>query len=61
MQRKLLYLSKSKYQDRLALSNNVDPDQTLPSAVSDQRLCCLPFIQQFLNTLTGSKRHRFKF
>ena len=38
-----------------------DPDETLQSATSHQGLQCLPHIQQFLDTTSGSKLYLFKF
>ena len=38
----------SKFSDKQAYANSVDPDQTPQNAASDQGLHCLPPIQQFL-------------
>ena len=43
------------YSDRLAWANSIDPDQMPKNVASDQGLYCLPHIQHFLNTYTGSK------
>ena len=45
------------YSDRQACANSVDPDD----AASHQGLHCLPLIQQFLDTTSGSKLYWFKF
>ena len=47
--------------DKQAWANSVDPDETLQNAASHQGLQCLPFIQQFLGTISGSKLYLFKF
>ena len=49
-----------KYLDRQAVADIVDPDETLQNVVSDQGLHCLPLIQQFLDTVMGSKLYWFK-
>ena len=49
------------YSDRQALANKVDPDETPLKAASHQGLHCLPPIQQFLGTTSGSKLNLFKF
>ena len=54
------YCNYPKYLDRHAWANNVDPDHMPQNMASDQRLHCLPLIQQFLDTLTGSKIEFFK-
>ena len=36
--------------------NSVDPDNISQNVVSDQSLHCLPFVQKFSGTSTGSKR-----
>ena len=40
---------------------NVDPDEMTHSAASHQGLHCLPLIQQFLDTTSGSKLYLFFF
>ena len=42
--------------DRQVRAKIVDPDQIPQNTVSDQGLHCWPFIQQFLDTSTGSTR-----
>ena len=49
------------YSDRQAWANSLDPDETLRNAVSHLGLHCLPLIQQFLDTTSGSKLYWFKF
>ena len=49
------------YSDRQAWANSVDPDETPQNAASHQNLHCLPLIQQFLDTPSGSKLYLFKF
>ena len=44
-----------EYWDRQALSYRIDLDQTPQNAASDRGLCCLPFMEQFFDTPTGSK------
>ena len=44
-----------------AWANSVDPDEMLQNAASHQGLHCLPIIQQFLDTTSGSKLYLFKF
>ena len=43
------------YSDRQTWANSVDPDEMLQNAASHQGLHCLPLIQQFLDTTSGSK------
>ena len=47
--------------DRQAGANIVDPDEMLQNVASHQGLHCLPIIQQFLDTTSGSKLYLFKF
>ena len=49
-----------KYLDKQACAKNVDPDQMMQNAISNNGLYCLLLIQQFLDTSTGSKKHLFK-
>ena len=49
------------YMDRQAWANSIDPDETLQNVASYQGLHCLPLIQQFLDTTSGSKLYLFKF
>ena len=49
------------YSDKQAWANSVDPDEMPQNAASHQALHCLPFIQQFLDTISGSKLYLFKF
>ena len=49
------------YSDRQARANSVDPDETPQNVVSHQGLHCLPLIQQFLDTTSGSNLYLFKF
>ena len=51
----------SVYSDRQASANSVDPDEMPQNAASHQGLHCLPLIQQFLDTTSGSKLYLFKF
>ena len=41
--------------------NSIDPDQMLQNVASAKGLYCLPLIQMFLDTSTGSKMDLFKF
>ena len=50
-----------KYSNRQAWANSVDPDEMQQKAASHQGLPCLPLIQQFLDTTTGSKLNLLKF
>ena len=43
------------------LSKHVDPDQMPQNAASDEGLYCLPFIQVFIVTRTGSPKALFNF
>ena len=43
------------YSDRQAWANSIDPDETLQNAASHPGLHCLPLIQQFLDTTSGSE------
>ena len=45
----------SKYLERQAWANSVDPDQMPQNVASDLGLYCLTLIKQFLDTLTGIK------
>ena len=47
MWNKMLYYNNPKYWDRMALANNVNPDQTLQNETSDQSLHCLSYKQQY--------------
>ena len=49
------------FSDRQAWANSVDPDEKLQNAASHQGLHCLPLIQPFLDTASGSKLYGFKF
>ena len=49
------------YLDRQAGTNSLDSDETPRNAASHQSLHCLPLIQQFLDTTSGSKLYLFKF
>ena len=49
------------YSDRQSWANTLDPDEMPQKAVSHQGLHCLPLIQQFLDTTSGSKLYLFKF
>ena len=49
------------FSDRQAWANSVDPDETPQNAASHQGLQCLPVIQQFLDTRSGSIFYLFKF
>ena len=49
------------YLDRQAWTNSAEPDETPQNAASHQGLLCLPLIQQFLDTTSGSKLYLFKF
>ena len=51
----------SVYLDRQACANSLDLDETPQNVVSHQGLHCLPLVQQFLNTTSGSKLYLFKF
>ena len=44
-----------KYWDRQDSGNSVDQDQTPQKAASDLGLHCLPIMQQFSDTSTGSE------
>ena len=57
----IIYSIYTKYLDRQAGTNSVDPDQMLQNAASDQGLHCLPLIQQFLDKSIDSKMELFKF
>ena len=50
-----MYHNNSKYWDKQAWANSVDPDQMPQIVVSDQDWHCLPLIQHFLDKLTGGK------
>ena len=41
--------------DRQAWANSADPDEMLQNTASHDGLHCLPLIQQFLDTTSGSK------
>ena len=49
------------YSDRQAWANSIDPDETPQNAASHLDLHCLPLIQQFLDTTSGSELYWFKF
>ena len=49
------------YSYKQALANSIDPDEMLLKAASHQGLLCLPLIQHFLNTTSGSKLYLFKY
>ena len=49
------YHNNLTYWNRLARANHVDPDQMPRNVASDLGLQCLPLIQQFLDTSTGSQ------
>ena len=51
------------YLDRQAWANSLDPGETPQNAASHLGLHCLPLIQQFLDTTSGStgKLYLFKF
>ena len=53
--------NNSKYWNRHALANSVDPDQMLQNAASDLGLHHLRLILLFLEILTGSQMELFKF
>ena len=48
------YCNNPSYWDRQAWASSVDPEQMLQNVASDQGLHSMPFIQQFLDTSTGS-------
>ena len=50
----LLYVYKQ------AWANGVDPDEMLQNTASHQGLPCLPLIQQFFNTTSGSELYLLK-
>ena len=43
------------YSDRQACANSIDPDETPQNVASHLGLHCLPLIQQFLDTTSGSE------
>ena len=49
------------YSDRQAWANSIDPDEISQNTASHQGQHCLPLIQQFLDTILGSKLYLFKF
>ena len=49
------------YKDRQAWVNSVDPDEMPQNVASHQGLHCLPLIQHFLDTTSGSKLYLLKF
>ena len=59
----LTFRNYPKTGDREAWASSLDPDQMLQNAASDQRLHCLPLIQQFLHSSLSidSKMDLFKF
>ena len=59
--KKNIYRIYHMYSDRQALANSIDPDETPRSAASHLGLHCLPLIQQFLDTTSGSELYWFKF
>ena len=48
------------YSDRQAWANSIDPDKT-PQNASHLGVHCLPLIQHFLDTTSGSELYWFKF
>ena len=58
---RMSYSIYRKYLDKQACTNSVDPDEMLQHTASHQGLLCLPLIQQFLDTTTGSTLYLFKF
>ena len=48
------------YSDRQAWANSLDPDEMPQNAASHLGLHCLPLIQQFLDTTSGSELYWFK-
>ena len=48
------------YSDRQAWANSLDPDETPQNVASHLGLHCLPLIQQFLDTTSGSELYWFK-
>ena len=56
-----LYHIYHMYFNWQAWSNSVDPDETPQNAATHQSLHCLPLVQQFLDTTSGSKIYLFKF
>ena len=57
----LCYRIYRMYSDRQAWANSVDPNETPQNAASHLGQHCLPLIQQFLDTSSGSKLYLFKF
>ena len=53
--------NNNTYLEGQAWANSVDLDEMLQNVASPQGLHCLPFIQQFLDTKSGSKLYLFKF
>ena len=49
------------YSNRQAWANSIDQDETPQNAASHLGLHCLPLIQQFLDTTSGSELYWFKF
>ena len=47
--------------DKHAWANNVDPDQMPKNVASDLSLHCLPLMDQYLDSLAGTKIDSFKF
>ena len=57
----ILYRIYHMYSDRQGWANSIDPDETPQNTASHLGLHCLPLIQQFLDTTSGSELHWFKF
>ena len=57
----ILYHIYRMYLEGQAWANSVDPDETPQNVASHQGLHCLPLIQQFIDTASGSKLYLFKF
>ena len=51
----IITLYYSIYWDIATLTSSVDPDQMSQNIIPNQALQCLPLIQHFVGTLTGSK------
>ena len=47
------------HSDKQAWANSVDPDKTPRNAASHQGLYCLPFTQQYLDTISVGKLYLF--
>ena len=59
----LCYRIYHMYSDRQARANSIDPDETPQNTASHLGQHCLPLIQQFVDTSSGSsgKLYLFKF